>query len=143
MHFDADLVINRGDDRIAVGSDDGALVVVSDQFRPLLRDLRSDGLVHGGSLRKLSGALDAAGATVRFETTSGPLVTIGASPQGPQPLMRLVRLPNLRVESVRGVAATFRPRTDATSAAIAAGALIVLAVRRVRAGRLSSAGCRR
>lgn len=138
MHFDADLEINRGDDRIAVGSDDGALVVVSDQFRPLLRDLRSDRLVDGRSLRKLSGALDAAGATVRFETTSGPLATIGALHQRPQPLMRLVRLPHLRIESVRGVAATFRPRSDAAIAAIAAGALIVLAVRRTRRQRPSS-----
>lgn len=133
MHFDADLEITRGDDRIAVGSDDGALVVVSDHFRPLLRDLRSDRLVDGRSLRKLSGALDAAGATVRFETTARPLVTIGASHQRPQPLMRLLRLPHLRVESLRGVASTLRPRTDVAIAVVAAGALTVLAIRRTRA----------
>jgi hypothetical protein len=98
--FEADLEISSGDTSIKVGDDDGVLVLTCDNW------LQASRLIRGGyrmlSLRTVGDRLSEVGATVRLETPTGPLLTLGAEAT-PGPFGRLIGWHHLRPTSAIGL----------------------------------------
>jgi hypothetical protein len=102
VRFDSDLIIENGDDRVLFTGDDGVLVITSDRLVEVALTMRSSvGASHIG-LRTISDHLAHLGATVRFETPSTPLLTLGANAK-PQLLTRVARMPHVQIESTSGI----------------------------------------
>ena len=133
LSFEADLEVTGPDGRLTVSAERGDLVVTTDELRPLIGALRSDGLLPSGSLKKVSSLLADAGATVRLQTPTTSLVTLGAGVH-PTAVTRLAGLPHVRIESARGllIALRFPLRSVAAAAAAAGCGLAVVVLRRHR-----------
>jgi hypothetical protein len=131
VYFDADLEITQGDHRVSVGSDHGDLVVVAERFGPLIGALRGGATLPKGGLRRLPGLLAEAGATVRLETPSSPVLTLGSGARSPA-ISRAIGFPHVRVETARGVVVALGPWRGRLAALGALSAGILLLARRRR-----------
>jgi len=127
VRFEADLQIEIDGTVVAVGSDDGTLVVTASDLRPVLASLRTYGPMPAKALRRAAAQLDASGATVRVDTPSARVLTIGREAR-PQLLTRLIGISHVRVESIPSAVAAIRPKKIVLIAAAilaAAGGLAV------------------
>lgn len=125
MRFEADLVIEQGDRRVVMTGDDGTLVITGDKLGTMARVLRSGGGVPRFGLRLVSDRLAEAGATVRLETPSAPVLTMGEGAR-PQLVTRLFGAPHLRIESARGLLGSAPPAARATVLGIIGTALVAV-----------------
>jgi len=106
VRFDSDLIIENGDERVFFTGDDGVLVITSDRLVEVALTMRSSiGTSHLG-LRTVSDHLASVGATVRVETPSTALLTLGANAK-PQLLTRAARMPHVQIESTGGILKSF------------------------------------
>lgn len=123
MRFDADLIIDHGDNRVLLTGDEGVLVITGERLGPTVRALRSE--LPNVGLRTVSDLLADVGATVRLETRSAPVLTIGEG-ASPQLLTRLVGAPHVRIESARGLLGTLPPVAWGTALAIIGSAVVAV-----------------
>ena len=139
LRFEADLAITTSGAHIDVASDaDGALVVTTDEWRPVVSGMRADGALPRGALRGASRRLAAAGATVHLRTPTSGLLTLGAAAR-PGAVVRAAGLRHVQVESARGLPVALRP----TWGRLALGAGGLLAVGVASAARRRTTGRRR
>ena len=116
MRFESDLIIESGTDRVVLTSDDGILVITSDRLVGIALEMRTATGLRDTGLRQISNRLFVLGATVQLSTPSAALLTIGASAK-PQLLTRVVGMPHVRIESVRGLLGSLARATWASSTA--------------------------
>jgi hypothetical protein len=133
VRFEADLDITGANGRIAVTNDpSGALVVTTDELRPLVGALRDGGLLPSGTLRTVSDLLADTGATVRVRTPTSGLLTLGSG-ASPTVLTRAAGLHHVRIESVRGLLVALRPPLRTLLPAVGLAVAALVAVRRRKA----------
>lgn len=130
MRFEADLTIDQRDDRVVLTGDDGVLVITGERLASVARAMRAGTGAPNIGLRQLSDLLADVGATIRLETPSAPVLTLGERSR-PQMVTRLMGVPNIRIESVRGLLSTL-PKAVRGISLVAIGSAVVALVRHVR-----------
>jgi len=126
VRFQADLTIDQGDNRVVLTGDDGVLVITGKRLGTIARAMRSGTGLPNLGLRQVSDRLAEVGATVRLETTSAPVLTLGER-ASPQLITRLMRAPHVRIESARGLLGTLPPAAWGTALAIIGSAVVAVA----------------
>ena len=126
MRFEADLTISQGDSQVVLTGDDGVLVITGDRLPSAARAIRSGAGIPNIGVRQLSNLLATNGATVRLESPSSPIVTLGQGAR-PQLLTRIFGLRHVRIESMRGLFGALRPGSAKSSLVILSSALVALA----------------
>ena len=125
MRFEADLVIDQGNRQVVVTGDDGTLVITGDRLGTMFGALRSGGGMPRGGLRHVSDRLADAGATIRLETPSAQVLTMGEGAR-PQLVTRLVGAPHLRFESARGLLGSLPPAALASTLIMVGTAVVTV-----------------
>jgi len=102
VRFESDLIIENGQDRVVLTGDDGVLVITSERLVAIALSMRLSTGASNIGLRQISDGLTDIGATIRLETPSAAVLTMGMGAKR-QLLTRLVGVPHVQIESVRGL----------------------------------------
>jgi len=125
VRFEADLTNDQGDSQVVLTGDDGVLVITGERLPGTARAMRSGAGLPNIGVRRLSDLLAENGATVRLESPSAPIVTLGEGAR-PQLLTRMFGMRHVRIESARGIVNALRPGTGKTSLVIMSSAVVAL-----------------